>query len=314
MISTRSDEPMEDQSPSCAVALVCWNNRKYLEPCLRSLYGSGMRHGVEVVVVDNGSTDGSQEMLRALFPDVQIVQNDRNVGLGRGCNQGIEATRAPYVLLLNNDTLVNGPSLDALIDCMRARPDAGAVGGTLLNEDGSFQAAHNRFPSLLEEFLVATRIGELLWREYPSHQGGTSVEPVDWIGSACLLLRRAALDQVGLLDEGYFIYGDETDLQFRLAAGGWKVYYVPGATTIHFGGRSMDRWRRRRMVYRGKMLFFRKNYGAIRQFLLRGMLGALTAAKVGVWCAALPLPWFKQRARRELSSNADVLRLCLKLD
>ena len=85
---------------------MCWNNKSYLEPCLRSLFESGMRHAFEVVVVDNGSTDGSQEMLRSRFPQVQIVENDRNLGLGRASNQGIEATRAPYVLLLNNDTLV----------------------------------------------------------------------------------------------------------------------------------------------------------------------------------------------------------------
>jgi GT2 family glycosyltransferase len=301
-------------SPVCAVVLVCWNNKKYLEPCLRSLLETGMSHQVEVVVVDNGSTDGSQEMLAEKFPQVKIVQNDHNVGLGKASNQGIECTTAPYILLLNNDTIVNGRSMDALIDFMVNTPDAGAAGGTLLNADGSFQAAFNDFPSIVEEFLIATRLGDLVRNEYPSRSGGGEVKAVDWIGSACLLVRRAALDHVGLLDETYFIYGDETDLQYRLVRAGWRVYYVPGVTTIHFGGRSMDRWRRRKMVYRGKMLFYKKNYGVAYELLLRATLAGLTVAKVVAWCVAWILPSMQSRAKQELRSNADVLQLCVRLE
>jgi GT2 family glycosyltransferase len=299
---------------TCAVVLVCWNNKAYLEPCLRSLFDAGMRHPCEVVVVDNGSTDGSQDMLRQLFPQVHIVQNTENVGLGKASNQGIECTTAPYVLLLNNDTLVDGPSMDALIDFMQATPDAGAAGGTLLNPDGSFQAGWNHFPTLVEEFLIASRLGAFVRKEYPTVPGGQAPRSVDWITSACLLVRRAALAQVGLLDESYFIYGDETDLQYRLVQAGWKVYHVPAATTIHFGGRSMDRWRRRKMVYRGKMLFFQKQYGAARTAALRALLATLTLGKLGVWLLAWPVPSQRERSARELASNVDVLRLCLTLE
>jgi N-acetylglucosaminyl-diphospho-decaprenol L-rhamnosyltransferase len=304
----------DSRGPACAVVLVCWNNRAYLEPCLRSLYGAAMQNTFEAVVVDNGSTDGSQQMLREQFPTVRIVQNERNVGLGRASNQGIEATEAPYVLLLNNDTIVNGPALDAMIDFMASTPDAGAVGGTLLNEDGSFQAAFNRFSSLAEEFLIATRLGEHLWPGYPSHHVDTKVRSVDWLCSACLLVRRSALANVGLLEERFFIYGDEADFQYRLVEGGWKVYYLPHATTIHLGGRSMDRWRRRKMVYRGKMLFYRWNYGALREYTLRAMLGLLTVAKVAAWSLAWLIPPLHDRAAVELRSNAEVLRLCVRLE
>lgn len=306
--------PTRDRALTCAVVLVCWNNRAYLEACLRSLYDARIRHALEVVVVDNGSTDGSQDMLRRQFPEVAIVQNGSNVGLARACNQGLDATRSPFVLLLNNDTIVNGPSLESLIDFMAANPGAGAVGGRLLNEDGSVQAEYNNFSTLREEFLVATRLGELLWPGYPSHHASTAVRQVDWLCSACLLLRRRAVEEVGPLDDGYFIYGDEADLQFRLKAAGWEVYYLPDATTLHFGGRSMDRWRRRRMVYRGKMLFYRKNYGAPREYALRALLGALTVAKVGAWSLAWPVPSLRAQAARELRSNADVLKLCVRLE
>ena len=137
---------------------------------------------------------------------------------------------------------------------------------------------------------------------------------MDWLSSACLLVRRSALSQVGLLDEQYFIYGDETDLQYRLIKGRWKVYYVPSSTIVHFGGKSLDRWRRRRMVYRGKLLFFKKHYGPLPYHALRAMIGCLTVAKAGVWLAASLSASRRERARRELRSNVDVLRLCARLE
>jgi N-acetylglucosaminyl-diphospho-decaprenol L-rhamnosyltransferase len=299
--------------PDFSVILVCWNNKAYLKPCLDSLYEGNLHHQYEVVVVDNGSTDGSQAMLQEEYPEVQIIQNDYNVGLGKASNQGIEATHGRYVLLLNNDTLVNGPSLDAMVDFMDSHPEAGAVGGRLLNPDGSFQAANSKFPSLSEELLIATRIGSLFTPNYPDRNYPRDVSVVEWMGSACLLLRREALTQTGLLDETYFIYGDEADLQYRLRKAGWKGYYLPNVTTVHYGGRSMDRWKRRKMVYRGKMLFFRKNYGGFRAWLLRIMLALLSLGKMAVWAAAYLVPGKRDLSRKELTSNAEVIRLCWKL-
>ena len=304
---------MDEIIPDLSVVLVCWNNKNYLEPCLDSLYDGNMRSRFDVVVVDNGSTDGSQDMLKDRFPEVKIIQNDHNTGLGRASNQGIEATQGRYVLLLNNDTLVDGPSLDAMVEFMDENSKAGAVGGRLINPDGSFQAADSKFPSLSEEFLIATRLGTLFWPNFPDRTFATEVKPADWLGSACLLLRREALNKIGLLDEQYFIYGDEADLQYRLKKAGWKVYYLPNVITVHYGGRSMDRWRRRKMVYRGKMLFFRKNYGPFRTALLRIMLASLSLAKIVVWGGAYILPGKRDLSKKELRSNTDVLKLCWHL-
>jgi GT2 family glycosyltransferase len=305
--------PPSDTQPDLSIVLVCWNNKDYLEPCLNSLYGGSFKSCFDVAVVDNGSTDGSQEMLREKFPEVKIIQNDHNVGLSKASNQGILATQGRYVLLLNNDTLVNSPSLDAMARFMNETSDAGAVGGVLLNPDGSFQSAGIDFSSLLEEFLIATRLGMLLSPTYPSFPPDGGVKTADWLSSACLLLRREALNQIGLLDEDYFIYGDEADLQYRLHKKGWKVYFLPDANTIHFGGRSMDRWRRRKMVYRGKMLFYEKNYGPLRTGILRIMLFILSLAKLLVWGAAFGFPRWRERAQREIDSNLDVIKLCLNL-
>lgn len=309
-----SNSQQTEMDPDLSVVIVCMNNKKYLEPCLQSLYNAGLSHSFQVVVTDNGSTDGTQAMLREKFPAVQLIQNDRNVGLSRASNQGIQATRGRYVLLLNDDTLVNGKSLDTMVDYLDTHPKVGAVGGRLLNPDGSLQAAGNSFPSLLEEFLITTRLGNLIWPNYPDRGHPNQETPVDWIGSACLLLRRQALDQVGLLDETYFIYGDEADLQYRLKRAGWQVVYLANVTTIHYGGRSMNRWRRRKMVYRGKMLFFKKNYGVFRTSILRLMLAILSLGKMIVWGIAFIFPHLRERARQELQSNLDVVKLCWKLE
>ncbi len=303
----------KSSTPDLSVVLVGWNNRSYLEPCLHSLYQCGLSRTFEVVVVDNGSSDGSQRMLKEQFSEVQIVQNYSNVGLSRATNQGIQHTTGQYVLLLNNDTLVNGPSIEAMIKFMELTPNAGAVGGKLLNPDGSFQGGGARFSSLFQEFLIATRLGEFLCKGYPSHKDNDREIVVDWLSSACLLVRRGVFSQIGFLDEQYFIYGDETDFQFRLKQANWKVYYLPLVTTIHYGGRSMDRWRRRKMVYRGKMLFYKKNRGSLAAFTLRLMLGGLTVPKTLLWSIAWLFPWCHTAAKRELRSNLDVLNLCCHL-
>lgn len=310
----KTEEQKISEGPIISIILVCWNNKSYLDPCLESLYDGRLRSTFETVVVDNGSTDGSQEMLREKYPQVKIIQNDHNVGLGRASNQGIEATLGKYVLLLNNDTLVDSPSFDAMVNFLDEHSKVGAVGGKLLNPDGSVQACYNNFSTLIEEFLIATRLGELFNNSYPSIVNDNQIRSVDWISSACLMLRREALNQIGLLDEEYFIYGDEADLQHRLKEAGWLVYYLPDATTVHFGGRSMDRWRRRKMVYRGKMLFYRKRYGVFRTFILRLMLAVLSTGKLIFWSIVFPFPAWKDRAKKEIHSNLEVLQLCFNLN
>jgi GT2 family glycosyltransferase len=310
--STSIEPPrqIDETVPDFSVVLVCWNNREYLEPCLHSLFEGNLESSFDVVVVDNGSTDGSQSMLRENFSQVKIIQNDHNVGLGKASNQGIEATSGRYVLLLNNDTLVNGQSLDAMVDFLDLTPEGAAVGGILLNPDGSFQSGYADFSTLIEEFLIASSLGGFIWAGYPLHH--VSDQPVEagWLSSACLMLRREALGGVGLLDDEYFIYGDEVDLQFRLHKAGWKTCFLPSVTTIHYGGRSMDRWRRRKMVYRGKILFYEKNYGWFRTAILRVMIAISSLAKIAIWAFLSVSSRRDEKSRNELRSNLEVLRLC----
>lgn len=305
---------MTQRTVDMSVVVVTMNNRKYLEPCLESLFGAGLACTYEVLVIDNGSTDGTVDMLAERFADVRVIANDRNVGLSRASNQGIEASNGWSVLLLNDDTIVDGNSLDTLVSFLAAHSDAGAVGGKLLNPDGSFQAGYAPFSTLTQEFVIASGLSNSIGNGYPGNNDSTEAIRVDWICSACLLLRREALQQVGLLDEEYFIYGDEVDIQHRLARQGWAVYYLPMASTVHYGGRSMNRWRRRKMVYRGKLLFYSKNYGASQSITLRAMLSTLSVLKMVAWGGALVVPSMRERASAELASNRDVVKLCLRLE
>lgn len=303
-----------DHELDLSIVLVCWNNKSYLKACLESLYMREMHCRFDVIVVDNGSTDGSQRMVYSEFPAVRLIQNDENVGLGRASNQGIEATTGRYVLLLNNDTLVNGAAFDAMVTFLDSMPQAGAVGGRVLNPDGSVQSCYNHFSTLWEEFLITTRLGHLFSEAYPSVIKADTVRAVDWMTSACLLLRRTALDEIGLLDEAYFIYGDEVDLQYRLKKAGWQTYYLPLDTIIHYGGRSMNRWSRRKMVYRGKLLFYQKHYGLIRTGLLRALLGSLSLAKLLFWLGIRVISQRREQAQKEILSNLDVVKLCYQLE
>ena len=309
----QAEKPDTSSSLAMSIVLVCWNNKTYLDPCLKSLYESHLGYSFDVVVVDNGSTDGGLEMLRDQYPEVKIIANGSNLGLSKASNQGILATSGRYVLLLNNDTIVNRAALESMVAYLDPHPEAGAVGGKLLNEDGSFQGGYAKFSTLSEEFLIATGFGDRFAPGYPSHFDSNRPIAVGWLSSACLLVRRAALDQVGLLEEDYFIYGDEADLQYRLYRAGWQVVYLPQATTIHFGGRSMNRWKRRKMVYRGKLLFYQKNYGWWRTFLLRLMFGIISLFKAFVWCPMYLVPKYHDRAAKELRSNWDVIKLSAKV-
>lgn len=309
-IKAQTDQTRVDMS----IVLVCWNNKKYLDPCLKSLYESEINFTFDVIVVDNGSTDGSMEMLREKYPQVMIIENGGNLGLSKASNQGIEATNGEFAMLLNNDTIVNGKAFNAMVEFLKTHPEAGAVGGKLLNGDGSFQAGYARFSTLWEEFLIVTHIGAAIWPGYPSHLDTNTVKKVGWLSSACLLCRRSVLDKVGKLDEGYFIYGDEADLQYRFSKAGQPVYYLPDITTTHFGGKSMNRWGRRKMVYRGKLLFYKKNYGWLATTLLRIMVALATVVKLLYWGIIwLVSSKYREWAGHELSSNIDVIKLCLRL-
>jgi GT2 family glycosyltransferase len=298
-----------------SIALVNWNNRNYLKQCLESIETAQFSFVYEVVVTDNGSTDGSHEMLSECFPYVRIVQNEGNVGVARANNQCIQNSSGRYIWILNNDTVVNRESVEAMVRFMDEHPEAGAVGGNLLNPDGTYQSGFFNFPTLHEEFLIVSHIGQRLNPYYPSHNGPwPTARTVDWISSASILVRRTAIQEIGLIDEEYFIYSDETDWQYRLWQTGWTVHYLPQVSTIHYGGGSFQPGDKRyTLVYRGRMLFARKHYGPLYCIVQRAMFAAAAVGRLGVWLAAQASGKWRTIAQKQIDSNLETLKLCFHL-
>jgi GT2 family glycosyltransferase len=249
--------------PALSVVIVNWNTRDLLAACLSALEASDFP--AEAIIVDNGSADGSAEMVRSLFPAARLIANAGNEGFARASNQGMELARGRYLCLLNSDTEVCPDALPTLVRFMETRSAAGACGPRLLNSDGTLQVSAH--PMLTP--------GRELWRllfldrvraraTYPMSQWDADTpRQVDALKGACMMLRREALDQTGLLDETYFMYTEEVDLCYRLAQRGWEVWWVPQAEVIHHGEASTRQARAAMyaQLYRSKTQFFRKAGG-----------------------------------------------------
>lgn len=281
-----------------AVIIVSWNTRERLKTCLAHLSDelSGVRsEGVvsEVFVVDNASADASAAMVRELFPWVRVVANCENVGFARGCNQAIRMTDADYILLLNPDTEVRPGSIDELLRFMRDDLRIGAAGPRLLNTDGTLQAWCFPAPTLARELWRMFHLDAIhRFGIYDMERWDTSVpRQVDTVPGTCFLARRAALAQVGLLDEDYFIYSEEVDLCQRLRRHGWKIHWNPRAVVVHHGGESTRQVARAMFVrlYHGKILYFRKHHGRPAATVYKLILAAATAARL----LASPAMWLE---------------------
>ncbi len=275
-----------------AVVIVNYNAGDYLRRCLDSVERGAGGAAVEVVVVDNASADGSAGAARGR-PGVRLIENPNNRGLSAGWNQGIRATTAPFVLLLNPDAEIAAGDLSRLVKVAEAHPRAGVVGPLVRNPDGTVYESGRRFPSVplaaAHAFLGLVWPGNPFSRAYKLGRWDRSTErEVDWVSGACWLLRRAALDQVGLLDEGFFLYGEELDLCTRMRAAGWSVLFTPEVEVVHEGGVSTGRSRRRHLQHSASIYRYFAKHRA------RGWRRAL-----------LPLAWLSLRVRAELAALRD---------
>ena len=248
-----------------SIIIVNWNTRDLLARCLESVWndvGTFKRSNIQTTVVDNASADGSATMVREQFPWVRLIENEENVGFARANNQAIRRSSAKYVLLLNSDTEVQPGALSALLGFMEAHPRAGAAGAHLLNADGTLQASCHPMLTPGREFWRLLFLDHLWPRAtYRMRRWDTETpRRVEVIKGACLLLRREALDGVGLLDESYFMYTEEVDLCHRLAQAGWELWWVPQAQVVHYEGQSTQQMPDRMylQLYRSKIQFYRK--------------------------------------------------------
>ncbi len=239
-------EQSNNTPPDLSVVIVNWNTRELLRGCLASVpQGVSPEHKSEVWVVDNASKDESAAMVSSSFPDVRLIANEENVGFARANNQAIRQATGHHVLLLNSDTKVLPGALSAMVEFLDAHPDAGAVGSRLLNPDGTTQrSSWNFYPSLATVASDALYLWRLPvvknWVRGHEQSLANPAEPVTvkHLLGACLMVRRAVLDEVGLMDDGYFMYLEETDWCRRMDAAGWKIYYLPTTSIIHYGQQS----------------------------------------------------------------------------
>lgn len=255
-------------APDLSIIIVSYRTRELLEKCLDSIFNQPSRLSTEVIVVDNDSRDGTAEMTREKFPAAALIANDKNTGYSAANNQGIRASAGRMILLLNPDTESNPAALEAMVDFLDRHPKAGAAGCQLLNSDGSLQTSHFNIPMPLarglENASFYPRLTSLLLRM--PDLGPDISEPgarrVDVVKGACLMIRREAIEQTGLLDEDSFLYADDIDWCMRARRLGWSAYLLEKHTIVHHGYASTDQ-----EIYititssrRSALLLYRKHY------------------------------------------------------
>ncbi len=258
--------------PALSIIIANYNGRELLRDCLRSISANPPSRPYEIIVVDDASGDGSDEMVREHFPDVRLLRNATNVHYGRSNNRALQVARGRYVYLLNNDTRMLPAAMDVLMEFLDEHPRAGAAGSKLLNGDGSIQWSVKSLPSVMSGLFGARSVITKLFprnrfsRQHLLHLRRDMSRPftAGYVSSASIMLRREVVHAVGGLDER-LSYHIDADYCRRIWDAGWEVYYVPGAIVVHFdhkGGTMVSRSRRFKSViefHRGSYIYFRKH-------------------------------------------------------
>ena len=301
-----------------SIVIVNWNTQDLLRDCLRSVFDGlapfTASFTAEVIVVDNASADGSAAMVRAEFPAAQLIETGRNLGFAGGNNVALRRVTGRYVMLLNTDTLVHDDVLPRAVDWMDAHPSVGILGPRVLNADGSVQASTSAYPSLKHlamQTLGLTRIARFD-RYRRTGWDRTTEARVQVISGAAMVVRRAAMDQVGLLDEAFFFYGEETDWCHRFARAGWDLRFVPLPAITHFGAGAVRRLNHKRdvLLAQGTTRLHRKHGGLVAAVACFAILAAHNASRALLWqlCTLARRPGAADRARHFRAVTADLPR------
>ncbi len=252
-----------------SIIIVSWNVREDILKCVRSIEENEPSYTFEVIIIDNASTDGTVDMIKKCFPKVKLIKNPENFGFAAANNQAIELSQGEYVLFLNPDTILHPKSLDILVEFMNNNEDVGACGPKLLNADGSPQQSVRRFPSFRGalhrhtafKFLGIFKGEYKKWVMYDFNND--KQRDVDQVMGAVLMTRISVIEQVGVMDERFFMYYEEVDLCYRIKKAGWRTIYKPEAVITHIGGGSSEQIpvSKRIMAMTSLLKFFRKHRG-----------------------------------------------------
>ncbi len=251
-----------------SVIIVNYNVKLYLEQCLRSVEKATKDIPHEIIITDNNSSDGSVEYLKMRFPHVQFIENKTNAGFAKANNQGILKAKGEYVMLLNPDTILGESTLTDCINFMDTHPEAGATGVSQLKSNGAFALESRRgIPTPFTSFCKMTGLCQLFpnsrvfGRYYMQYLDPTVSNEIEVMSGACMFIRHSALKESGLLDEDFFMYGEDIDLSYRLLQTGKKNYYIP-TNILHYKGESTEKssYRYIYVFYEAMLIFFRKHY------------------------------------------------------
>ncbi|HLF25341.1 MAG TPA: glycosyltransferase family 2 protein [Anaerolineae bacterium] len=298
-----------------SIVVVNLNTKQLLRDALAALPDASRGLSSETIVVDNGSTDGSAALVRERFAHALLIVNEHNAGFAAANNQAMQRAQGEFVLLLNSDTRAAPDSIATLARFLKAQPRAGIVGPRLLNADGTFQGSAAAFPTPAGEALlllgdVARRLRGPLF-PYHSLPDDRSPRRVDWISGACLLIRRAVIDQIGGLDTGYFMYTEETDWCYRARQAGWETWWLPEPGVYHLNGATAQQTfaRKRRQIYGSKTRFFRKHYGRVAAGMFASAVWITSLIKTVCWggLALFGKSDRRERARLNVRSYLEVL-------
>ena len=268
---------MPDTRPLLSVIIVSVDTSKWLKPCLESLQEHEIFESLEVVVVDNGSSDGSADMAREKFPAVKLVRLEKTVGFGTANNIGAAHCTSPILLFLNPDTRLYNNSLKVILLRFEQHPPCGVAGGIVFDGHGELERSVGSFPSL-----ISMGLGRLL-RYLPlvrpilgrfSHQHWTGYDKphrVNWVTGAYLWIRRDVFKKVGGFDERFFMYCEDVDLCYRVGQLGFQCWFFPEAPIVHYGGKSPVPRPRRKMLFESLLYFANKHYRSPRYWLTRSV-------------------------------------------
>ncbi len=291
-----------------SIVIICWNDWKVIRNCLESIYANTHSTEFEVIISDNGSTDGSVEFIRQNYPQARVIENKANLGFARGNNAGIRISGGELILILNPDTLIHDGSLDRWVTFVGRHLEAGAFGCRILNSDGSYQKSGRPFPTVLRQWVASLYLwclgylSESLTPEYVAWKGD-SERTVDWQSGCCVMFRGELLRYLGGFDEQFFYHSEEVDLCRRVWQAGYSIWFTPEAAITHLGGQSVKRFpaafelEKHRNYYR----YFYKHHGAraTRRFRWAVQVG-LRMRQLGYALAQRRKPTDERKSRLEM--------------
>lgn len=292
-----------------SVVIVNYNVKHFLEQVILSVQNASKNLDVELLIVDNNSVDGSTEMMETKFPDITYIKNEKNVGFSKANNQAMRIAKGKYILLLNPDTIIEEDTLEKVFDFMEKTPDSGAVGCKLIDGAGNFHRESKRaLPTPEVSFYKMIGLSKIFSKSekfgqyYLTHLPEDEINEVEILAGCFMFMRKEALDKVGLLDEDFFMYGEDIDLSYRIIKGGYKNYYFPETRIIHYKGESTKKknFNYVKVFYNAMIIFFDKHFKTTKKDrLFAGIIKMAIYARASV---ALLSTWIKDLSHSILDS------------